>query len=146
MFGDQRPEEFSVDYFNQFAPGALPSFLGFEVTQVENGGITIEFEVQAHHLAPHGYLHGGTVSALADTCAGYGSLMHVPKSASGFTTIEFKVSFLGTARQGRVAGIARPLHIGNSTHVWDVDVRDIEKDKTIARFSCTQLVLYPRQN
>ena len=144
MFGDQKPDLFSIDYFNQFAPDALPAFLGFEVTRVENGEITIEFDVEPHHLAPHGYLHGGTVSALADTCAGYGSLMHVPDGASGFTTIEFKVSFLGTARQGRVAGTARPIHIGNSTHVWDVEVKDIEKNKTIAKFSCTQLVLYPR--
>jgi uncharacterized protein (TIGR00369 family) len=91
-------------------------------------------------LAPNGYLHAGAVVGLADTTCGYGCVASLPERATGFTTIELKTNFLGTAREGTLTCEGRMLHGGRTTQVWDATVRAGEK--TLALFRCTQLILY----
>jgi uncharacterized protein (TIGR00369 family) len=81
------------------------------------------------------------VVTLADTAAGYGCFASLPEGATGFTTIELKANFLGTAREGRLLCEATRVHGGRTTQVWDATVT--HEGKTIALFRCTQLLLYP---
>jgi 1,4-dihydroxy-2-naphthoyl-CoA hydrolase len=99
-------------------------------------------DVRQELLAPHEFLHAGTVVALADTSAGYGCLASLPEGATSFTTIELKANFLGTAREGRITCEATLVHGGRTTQIWDANVGK-EDGKTIALFRCTQLLLYP---
>jgi uncharacterized protein (TIGR00369 family) len=123
--------------------GTLPDLLGIRVDEIDEGTVTLSLAVEARHLAPNGYLHAASVVALADTAAGYGCLAHLPDGASGFTTIELKSNFLGTALEGRIAARATLLHGGRSTQLWDATVTT-EAGKTIALFRCTQMVLWPK--
>lgn len=102
-----------------------------------------ELTVEAHHRTPHGYLHAATVTALADTAAGYGALASLPQGAESFTTINLQCSFLGTAREGTIRTEATLRHGGRNTQVWDAEVAD-GNGKTIAIFRCTQMILWPR--
>jgi uncharacterized protein (TIGR00369 family) len=132
------PEE----YLRQRIPGTLPDLLGLDIQSWEHGIVSARIEIKPHHLAPNGYLHAATVIALADTCCGYGSLLSQPEGGKGFTTIELKANFLGTARDGAIACEARLTHGGRTTQVWDAPVTDETTGKTIALFRCTQLILY----
>ena len=89
----------------------------------------------------NGFLHAGTVVALADSCCGYGTLKNLPNDARGFTTIELKSNFLSTVREGLVRCVAKPLHVGRTTQVWDATVSADETGKTMAHFRCTQIIL-----
>jgi 1,4-dihydroxy-2-naphthoyl-CoA hydrolase len=81
----------------------------------------------------------------ADTACGYGCRSTLPDGAEGFTTIELKSNFLGTAREGGLVIDARVVHGGRTTQVWDAEVRADESDgRVLALFRCTQLVLWPR--
>lgn len=60
----------------------------------------------------------------------------------GFTTIELKSNFLGTALEGSIACTARAVHLGRTTQVWDAVVTNQSTGKTMALFRCTQMVLY----
>jgi len=73
-----------------------------------------------------------------------GCIANLPPGASGFTTIELKSNHLGTAKQGTLACVATPVHVGKTTQVWDAVVTHQESGKVLALFRCTQLVLYPR--
>ena len=103
----------------------------------------LQLTIVPHLVAPNGYLHAGTVVALADTSAGYGCMAHLPEGARGFTTIELKSNHMGTAREGTIVATATPAHLGRTTQVWDSVVTHAETGKTIALFRCTQLILYP---
>jgi uncharacterized protein (TIGR00369 family) len=81
---------------------------------------------------------------LADTCAGYGCIANLPPGAAGFTTIELKSNFLGTALEGVILASARPAHLGKSTQVWDAVVTHKASGKTLALFRCTQMILWTR--
>ncbi|MFI1213483.1 PaaI family thioesterase [Streptomyces sp. NPDC020802] len=123
--------------------GRLPGLLGFTVTQVAATVITAQMDIQAHHLAPNGYLHAATVVTLADTACGMGCRLTLPEGASGFTTLELKTSYLRTVRNGTVGVHASLVHGGRSTQVWDATVAD-ENDRVLALFRCTQLILWPK--
>ena len=133
-----------LTHYNKIGDGYLPGLLGITVTAVGEGSLDAEFTVQRSHLAPNGYLHAGSIVTLADTACGYGCLYHLPDNMANFTTVELKTNFIGTAREGTVAVIARPVHLGATTQVWDATVRRKVDDKTIALFRCTQILLPPR--
>ena len=130
------------DQFNQRGADNLPGHLGIIITEVNKSEVRSELPVKKSLMAPNGYLHAGSVVTLADSSAGYGCVAHLPEGATGFTTIELKSNHLGTARDGTIECVARPVHIGKTTQVWDAVVTHRESGKTIALFRCTQMILY----
>jgi len=132
------------EYFNQHTKDHLPDHLGIVVTHVAPSEVRCQFRITQAIMAPNGFLHAGSVVTLADTAAGLGCHAHLPEGASGYTTIELKSNFMGTAREGMVSCIATPAHLGKSTQVWDSVVTHDDTGKTIALFRCTQMILYPK--
>jgi 1,4-dihydroxy-2-naphthoyl-CoA hydrolase len=122
----------------------LPGHLGLTFVKVEAAEVIAKVAVRKALIAPNGYLHAGTVVTLADTCCGYGTVVSLPEGASGFTTIELKSNFFGSALDGVIVCVAKPLHQGRSTQVWDATVTPEGADKPIAQFRCTQMVLWPK--
>jgi uncharacterized protein (TIGR00369 family) len=135
---------FTPDQFNQRGAEYLPGHLGIIITGVSEAQIRAELAVKPFLMAPNGYLHAGSVVSLADSAAGYGCITHLPPAATGFTTIELKSNHLGTARGGTLECVAKPVHKGKTTQVWDSVVLHRETGKTVALFRCTQLLLYAK--
>ena len=126
--------------FMQRQVGYLPGELGIEIIGVKSGFVKSRLPVSKRLMAPNGFLHAASVIALADTSAGYGCIAALPEGARGFTTIELKTNFLGTATEGVIECEARAVHLGKTTQVWDSIITD-GKGKTLALFRCTQMVL-----
>jgi uncharacterized protein (TIGR00369 family) len=138
--GRQRPAE----EWNARGAENLPGLVGIVFDKVEPAEVIARVAVRKALMAPNGYLHAGTVVTLADTCCGYGTVASLPEGASGFTTIELKSNFFGSARDGTIVCVARPLHQGRTTQVWDAAVTSEGASKPIAQFRCTQMVLWPK--
>ncbi len=136
--------EDSASSFNAVGADTLPGLLGLHFTKVSPGVVEAELAVRKELMAPNGYLHAGTVVTLADTACGYGCVKSLPEGAKGFTTIELKTNFLGTALEGHLDCRAEAVHLGRTTQLWDAKVTHRETKKTIALFRCTQLVLWPK--
>jgi uncharacterized protein (TIGR00369 family) len=137
-----------IDYIGPLTErqkGHLPDHLNLEWLEACPGFVRGRFTAQLHHMAPNGFLHAASVIALADSSSGYGCVISLPPGASGFTTIELKSNFLGTARVGEgVACTAKLFHGGRTTQVWDAEVTNETSGKAMALFRCTQMVLYPK--
>jgi 1,4-dihydroxy-2-naphthoyl-CoA hydrolase len=131
----------SVEYFHDFQKGTLPDRYGFRLTELSEGRLAAQLEVQPWMWAPNGFLHAASVILLADTCAGYACVSHLPEGAKGFTTIELKSNFLGTAKEGVIGCDCVADHLGKTTQVWSATVT-APNGKTMALFRCTQMVLY----
>ena len=128
--------------FKRFGDGYLPGHLGVEIIAVNAREVESRMQVRREVMAPNGYLHAASVVALADTSCGYGCVAALPEGARGFTTIELKSNFLGTARDGAILCRATPAHLGRNTQVWDAVVTKEADGKVIALFRCTQMVLW----
>lgn len=135
------PEE-TAAACNARSNGRLPGLLGIEFLEVKAERVLARLPVRTDLLAPNGFLHAASVIALADTACGYGSFETIPEEATGFTTIELKSNFLGTAREGTVSCEATPQHLGRTTQIWDATVTNDETSRVIALFRCTQMILH----
>ncbi len=134
----------NLNDLNALSPGTLPGLFGIQFTQLDGEHVTGQLTIKPEFMAPNHYLHAATVVALADTACGFGTIANLPDGATGFTTIELKTNFLGTARDGVIVCKARLLHGGRTTQIWDAEVIHESSGKPMAVFRCTQLLLYPR--
>ena len=139
MQGNQAAE------FTRRQHGMLPGELALEWEVVATGEAKGRFTAQKKHMAPNGFLHAASIIALVDSACGYACVASLPDGASGFTTIEIKTNYLGTAKVGEVVRCeARLVHGGRMTQVWDAEAVNATTGKTIAVFRCTQMVLWPK--
>lgn len=128
--------------FKSFGNGYLPGHVGVEIVTVTREAVESRMAVRKEVMAPNGFLHAASVIALADTSCGYGCIATLPEGAKGFTTVELKANFLGTARDGAIACRATPVHLGRTTQVWDAVITSEASGARIALFRCTQMVLW----
>ena len=130
-------------FWNDFSKAYFPGLVGLEILAVREGYVLCQLQVRDALLAPNGYLHAGVVVTVADTACGYGCVKSKPEAAVSFTTIELKANFVGTVKPpALITCEARLLHGGKTTQVWDAHVKDAAKEKLIATFRCTQLMIY----
>jgi uncharacterized protein (TIGR00369 family) len=92
-------------------------------------------------VAGNGFVWAPVVVGLADILCAYAVDDHLPEGA-GFTTVELKTNFLGSAKLGdEVTGRSWPVHLGRTTQVWDAEVTNATTGRSMAHFRNTQLVL-----
>jgi len=133
-----------VETLNEFARPKHPGMVGVEILSCEPEAVTGQLVVSEELVAGTGFLWAPVVITLADWLCAAGTPLHFPDGAdASFTTVELKTNFIGSARQGEtVFGRATPAHVGRTTQVWDVEVKNTTRDRVIALFRCTQMVLY----
>ncbi|MDD9933652.1 MAG: PaaI family thioesterase [Myxococcales bacterium] len=138
-------DEARLARLNDFARSKHPGMVGVRLTRCDTEEVTGELVVTDEVIAGTGVLWAPVVITLADWLCAAGTPLHMPEAASGFTTVELKTNFLGTAAAGqRVTGRATTAHVGRTTQVWDAEVRNADTDRAIALFRCTQMILYPK--
>ncbi len=100
----------------------LPSETEFGPDGTEGLVVQACMPVDENTCQPFGFLSGGASLALAETLAGYGSMLLLEQGLRplGASVSANHVSAL--AKGSLALGIARPLHLGRSTHVWNVDI------------------------
>jgi 1,4-dihydroxy-2-naphthoyl-CoA hydrolase len=93
---------------------------------------------------PNGFLHGGATCSLIEGLASMGAAGVAGWPERIVMGQQQSTHFLGTSMTGTVRGVATPVHIGRTTHVWNVDVTLIETGKLVASGRVTMAVREPR--
>jgi 1,4-dihydroxy-2-naphthoyl-CoA hydrolase len=98
-----------------------PEFLGMEFLEVGDDFIKARIPVNERTRQPYGLLHGGVSVVLAETLGSCGAYYACPE---GFRAVglDINANHLRGATSGYVTGITRPVHIGRSTQVWQIDI------------------------
>src|SRR5690625_3485623 len=110
--------------------------LGMEIQTLEKENVVITMPVDHRTHQPAGYLHGGASVALAETAASIGSRLHVDPEKYNVFGIEINANHVKSKREGTVTAKATPLHIGRSTMVWDIKIKD-EEENLLCISRCT---------
>ena len=132
------PEGASLEALNARSAGTLMQALGIEFTELGDGYLRATMPVDARTHQPYGLLHGGASVALAETLgSSAGMLMAGGNAVVG---LEINANHLRAVRHGVVTGSARPLHLGRSTQVWQIEIAD-ENGKPVCISRITLAVL-----
>lgn len=134
------PPGIDLDQLNASSRGTLMEALGIVFTGMDDDGLRATMPVDARTHQPYGLLHGGASAALAETLGSSGGMLLAGGNA--VVGVEINANHLRAVRSGIVTGIARPLHVGRSTQVWDIRIED-EAGRTVCVSRLT-LAVIPR--
>lgn len=104
--------------------------MGMEWVELGDDFLKMSMPVSEVTKQPYGLLHGGASCALAETLGSVASALVVDTSKYSCVGLEINANHIRSARSGRVIGECRPLHLGKSTHVWDIRIFD-DMDKIV---------------
>lgn len=130
--------ELTNEQIHQLVP--FTAFVGVHYTELDRRRVVATIEVSHQRSTIGGALHGGAQMTLADSAAAALATLNLPEGSTGTVTIDSATHFLGSAREGVVTATARPLHLGRSTIVIEVDLTN-EAGKLVARTTQVQAVL-----
>ncbi len=117
----------SLDSLNDMAKDTLAEVLGIEFTEIARDHLRATMPVDQRTKQPYGLLHGGASAALAETIGSVASGLVIDMDTHYCVGISLNVSHIRSAKDGYVHGVAFPLHLGRSTHVWDIKIHDDER-------------------
>ena len=116
--------------------------LGIEFLEVGDDFIRARVPVDTRTKQPFGLLHGGVSVLLAETLGSCGAAYAAPEGQR-FVGLDINANHLRGATSGWVTGITRPVHIGRTTQVWQIELRNDAGELTcVSRI--TMAVLAPK--
>jgi len=121
------------------ARAGLMATLGIEVSEATAERVVLTMPVDARHHQPYGFLHGGASVSLAETAASIGAVLASPQGMTAFGQ-EINANHIRPVREGLLTATATPLHVGRTSQVWDIKIRD-ERDRLVCISRCTLAVI-----
>jgi 1,4-dihydroxy-2-naphthoyl-CoA hydrolase len=129
-----------VAMINSTREGSVWEILDITLVSAEKDRVVATMPIGPNHRQQVGYLHGGISITLAESIASLGTVLNIDASKQMAFGLEINANHLRPKRDGRLTGIATPIHRGRTTHVWDVQIID-ENDKLICVSRCTIAVV-----
>jgi len=133
-------KELSIEKINPISPNTMAEHLGIEWVEVGEDFLRATMPVDHRTIQPYGLLHGGASCVLAESIGSVASAMVVDHSKFYCVGLEINANHIRSAREGFVTGIARPLHLGSTTHVWDIKIYD-QREKLVCVSRLTVAIL-----
>ena len=116
------------------------SHLGIEFLEVGDDWLSARVPVNRQTCQPYGLLHGGVSVVLAETLGSCGAAFAVPEGVK-VVGLDINANHLRVVSQGWVTGVARAVHLGRSTQVWQIDLHD-DAGKRVCTSRLTMAVLH----
>jgi len=128
-----------LDKLNERTANTLMHTLNITYTNIGDGFLEATMPVDARVHQPYGYLHGGASMALAESVGSAASHIFAGKDTK-VLGLEFSANHLKTMQSGVVTARAEAVHLGRSTHLWQIRVTD-EEGNLISLCKITNIVL-----
>ena len=132
----------SVELLTQVSLNTVVAYLGIEFLEVGDDFIVGRVPVNRQTCQPYGLLHGGVSVTLAETLGSCGAAFACPADYKA-VGLDINANHLRGTTSGWVTGTARPVHMGRTTHVWQIDMRNDEGEMTCTS-RLTMAILAPR--
>ena len=136
-------KELSIQDFGEFIKDTMEGYIGIEWTDLGDNFLKARMPVDHRTKQAYGLLHGGASCVLAETIGSVASAMVIDRSRFQCVGLEINANHVHSATAGFVTGIATALHLGKSTHVWDIKIYN-DNDKMICVSRLTVAVIEKR--
>ncbi|MEH6579269.1 MAG: hotdog fold thioesterase [Amphritea sp.] len=133
--------QMTVPQLQQFMKNTLVEHLGIEIIEIGDDFVKASMPVDQRTHQPMGILHGGASVVLAESIGSMAAQM-AAEPGHPCVGLEVNANHLSSIKTGLVYGTARPIHIGRSTQVWDIRIKD-ENGKGVCVSRLTMSVLKP---
>lgn len=133
----------TLNDIKDFGMDTMASYLGMEWVEIGPDFLKLSMPVNEKTKQPYGILHGGASCALAETVGSVASALVIDRENFICVGLEINANHIRSASNGMVSGHCSPLHLGRSTHVWDIKITD-ENNKLVCVSRLTVAILPKR--
>ncbi len=129
----------TLEGMNAMSAGTLGDTLGMRFVEIGDDYLVAEMPVDERTVQPFRLLHGGASVALAETLGSVAGFLSLAEPETHLVVgVDINASHLRSVREGgTVRGTVRPVRVGNTVQVWQIDITD-ERDKLVcvSRITC----------
>ena len=127
----------TMDLFKSVTQKSMGDFLGIEIIEVGDDYITARMPVNEKTMQPFGLLHGGASCVLAESLGSIAGTFCINYPKQMVVGLEINANHLRSARSGYVYGTVKPLHVGKTTQVWNIEIKNEMKQLVcVSRLTC----------
>lgn len=137
-------ENVNIDALNAMSKDTMAEWLKIIFQKADHNTLVATMPVVPASHQPYGLLHGGASAALAETIGSVASLLCINPEKQMCVGMELNCNHIRGKKEGIVTATAAALHIGATSHVWDIRITD-EREKLICVSRLTVAILKNRQ-
>jgi 1,4-dihydroxy-2-naphthoyl-CoA hydrolase len=131
---------FTLEYLKDKSQQTMVSYLGIEFTEIGDHYLIAKMPVDERTKQPYGIMHGGASCVLAESVGSTAANACVDPEKNHCVGLSINTNHIRIAKQGFVFGRATGIHVGKTTHIWEIDIRD-ERERLISMTRLTMAVL-----
>jgi len=132
-----RPDIADLDRMNA---NTAVSNLGIQITEIGDDYLRATMPVDRRTVQPFGILHGGASVLLAETLGSQASYFAIDPAKYRCVGLDINANHIRAVTSGHVVGTARPMHLGRTTHVWEIRI-ETEDGKLVCISRITMAIL-----
>ncbi|MBI1222854.1 MAG: hotdog fold thioesterase [Bacteroidetes bacterium] len=127
-----------LQQLNERMKGTMAELIGIEYIEIHEDFLKARMPVDERTFQPLKMLNGGASLALSETLGSMAANLLIDRNKYVAFGMEINANHLKPAKEGYVYGTARPYHVGKSSQVWDIDIRDEVGDRVcVSRLTMT---------
>ena len=121
---------------DKLGKNTMSDHMGLEWVEIGEDFLKMSMPVNDHTRQPYGFLHGGASCVLAETLGSVASAMVIDRDKYYCVGLEINANHLRSVTEGLVTATCVPLHLGRSTHVWDIRIySEVKKMVCVSRLT-----------
>lgn len=131
----------TLEKVNAFSKNTLMEHLGITCIEIGDDFLASTMPVNTNTHQPMGMLHGGASVALIESVGSLGSSLLIDLNKEYPVGLEVNANHIGSIQSGTVKAVGKIVHAGKRTHVWQVEVTDMETAKMICIGRLTVMIV-----
>ena len=120
-------KNFTIEDLQREVKGNMMEHIGIEFTDIGEDYLAAKMPVDYRTTQPLGLLHGGASVALAESLGSMATYLCLDTEKLYCVGLEINANHIRSVKDGYVYGIAKPLHMGRNTHIWEIKITDQDK-------------------
>lgn len=138
-------KDINLEKLNSFSQNTMNEWMGIRFTEIGENYLKATMPVNERTRQAYGLLHGGASATLAETVGSVASVMVVDPAQFICVGVEINANHLKSVRDGMVTATATPLHLGSSSHVWEIRIID-SRENLVCASRLTVYVMRKKEN
>lgn len=138
------PTDITPEQLTKGVKNTMVGHLGIEFLEVSPQLIKAKMPVDHRTVQPFRILHGGASVALAETLGSIAAQINIDQEKFMAVGLDINANHIKSVRSGFVYGITKPIHIGRSTHIWEIKITN-EEDKLVCISRLTVSIIAKKQ-
>jgi len=130
----------TLDQLREMSKNTLIEHLGIEYLEIGDDHLKARMPVDHRTKQPVGLLHGGASVALAETLGSMAAALCVNQEKKDIVGLEINANHIRPVNHGWVTGVAKPIHIGNTTQLWEIKIfNELDKLVCVSRLTVANI-------